>query len=57
MWTDILYASSIMLFLIASFIYLVFRKDTVDEAKRRVTGWWPARFLAYRSGHGKHALA
>lgn len=41
-------------------IVLVFRNDTVEEARGRISYIttlavsWPGRYFRYRSGHGRH---
>jgi hypothetical protein len=35
-------------------VYFVFRYKTVDEAREMISRAWPARFIAYRSGRGRH---
>jgi hypothetical protein len=43
-------------------IVLVFRNDTVEEARGRISHTlnlavsWPGRYFRYRSGHGRHAV-
>jgi hypothetical protein len=62
MWTDFLYSFSVLCLLIGIAIFIAFRKDTVEEARGRLSTSvvalvsWPGRFMSYRSGHGAHAI-
>lgn len=57
-----LYALSLALFAAGIVVFVAFRNDTVEEARGRlrhglvITVSWPGRFIAYRSGHGAHAM-
>ncbi len=62
-WTGVSYLTAVASCLAGMLVYFVFRKNTVEEARSRVSQFvhalvsWPGRFVTYRSGHGKHAYA
>jgi hypothetical protein len=57
-----LYTLAVLLLVAGIVIYSVFRDKTIDEARGMLsTGIvaavsWPVRFIAYRSGHGRHTV-
>lgn len=62
MWTNALYAFSMLCVVTGIAVFVAFRKNTVEEARGRLSASivalvsWPGRFFAYRSGHGAHAI-
>jgi hypothetical protein len=56
----ILMILSAVLLVVGVVIVLVFRNDTVEEARGRLSHIatlavsWPGRYFRYRSGHGRH---
>ena len=58
----IFYTISIGLLFIGVVIFIAFRGKTVDEARGQLAAAciaftsWLFRFVAYKSGHGRHAV-
>jgi hypothetical protein len=59
-FADLMYIVSALLAVAGVVVYVAFRRDTVEEARGRITQGltlltsWPVRFLGYRSGQGRH---